>query len=490
MNSRVVGPICVLLLATAAFAGDPVGWGADINAGSGPKLIEGVRPALAAIVAAGDDRDALIADFVAKRGLADIEAVKRFRNPELYALFVALLDHEDWHVKHRALYALEYYGKPEVVGRAWALATHKAPRMREKAVLTALRLWAGKPSTKEVAARLAVETDPHVRACLEALHARTRKKLPVDRVYEEVVVTGPDGLTLTPFLSGMNNARKVAPGFTPKRSMKGGGGKASKGGASKRWTGPILGWGEEEVSGTSLQPFANLRRNGTYYHLGQDVGACLDGAGYYAIADGVVRLVSGGSDMGTLIVTQHSPDGKMLVNSVNMHGGDTVYVKPGEKVRCGQLLGTMGMGYSIENGGHFAHLHFGLYSGTYSDTHNYGYRPVKAGFGDWLDPEKFLPPWMERSAPLITGLPERTRANGRVLDAIDDGELGKAFKALGRLKDEAEKRRFTKLLTDAIDTILARAESQRKAGHADWADRFLAEQAKKTKGIPGADRLR
>jgi len=484
MSARVLVTAALLLLVSLALAADPVGWGGDINPGAGPKLIEGVRPALAAIVLSSEG----IAAFVRDRGLPDIEAVKRFRNPELHPLFTALLDHEDWRVRHRALYALEYYGNPDVVPRAWALATHDAPRMREKAVIAVLKLWAGRPTAKEVAAQLAAEADPHVRACLEALSARARRKLPFDRVSEEFVRKDADGLILTPFLSGMNTARTVAPGYAAKPVMKGGGGKASRGGASSRWTTPILGWGSEEVKG-SLQPFANLRRNGAVYHLGQDVGACLDGAGYYAIADGVVRLISSGTDMGTLLVLQHSTDGKALVNAVYMHGGDTVFVKPGEKVRCGQLIGTMGMSYSIENGGHFAHLHFGLYPGPYSDRHNYGYRGVKAGLDDWFDPAKFLPVWIDRTAPLVTDLPERTKANGKVLDAIGAGNLGKAWKAVARLTDGAEKRRFSRLLVDAIDRILARAEAQRAAGHSAWAKRFRAGQAKKAEGIPGAERI-
>ena len=51
-----------------------------------------------------------------------------------------------------------------------------------------------------------------------------------------------------------------------------------------------------------------------------------------------------------------------------------INVSSGEKVKAGQLLGSMGMGYSIENGGHYAHLHYGLYPGSFSTTHNYGYR--------------------------------------------------------------------------------------------------------------------
>ena len=68
-----------------------------------------------------------------------------------------------------------------------------------------------------------------------------------------------------------------------------------------------------------------------------DVGASLDGAGYYAPADGVVKLVHSGSDMGTLIVVQHHLGNKATVNGVYMHGGDTVFVKAGERVTCGSV---------------------------------------------------------------------------------------------------------------------------------------------------------
>ena len=56
-------------------------------------------------------------------------------------------------------------------------------------------------------------------------------------------------------------------------------------------------------------------------------------------------------DMGTLLVVQHLLEDGRLVNAVYMHGGDTVFVKPGERVACGQLLGTMGLSFSAENGG-------------------------------------------------------------------------------------------------------------------------------------------
>jgi hypothetical protein len=162
--------ILVLCLASAALAAGPVGWGGDINQGEGPKLIEGVRADLVAIVKADEaDRAALIGAFVEARGLKDIEAVKRFRNRELRPLFLALLAHEDWRVRHRALYALEYCGKPGDVRRAWALASHENARMREKAVISTLKLWNPAVSKSAVQDRLAEET-----GCTRSSCGRTR----------------------------------------------------------------------------------------------------------------------------------------------------------------------------------------------------------------------------------------------------------------------------------------------------------------------------
>jgi murein DD-endopeptidase MepM/ murein hydrolase activator NlpD len=65
-------------------------------------------------------------------------------------------------------------------------------------------------------------------------------------------------------------------------------------------------------------------------------------------------------------------------------------VKAGDRVAAGQLLGSMGLGFSFENGGHFAHLHFGVYPGPFQPRHNYGYKPASEGLSDWIDPAAFL----------------------------------------------------------------------------------------------------
>jgi murein DD-endopeptidase MepM/ murein hydrolase activator NlpD len=489
-------------LAATALAGALVGWGSDVNTGDGPKLVEQFRGDLAAIVkAAPAQRPALIKTFVEAHGLDAIEVTKRCRNQELHELFVALLDAKDWRVQHRALFAIEHYRNAADIARAVVLLGHENVRVRERAALAVLKTWPdkGEPpgaddAKKAVAQRLRAESDAHVRSCLEALDARIAGKLYVERTYEEFCVAGADGLQITPFLDGFDHLAAVAPGYKPKGVSETGGPDASKFGGATTWTTPLLLWDEEEVQGTSLQPFANLRQNGTVYHTGKDVGACLDGAGYYAAADGVVKFVFSGGDMGTLTVIQHSPDGKSLVDAVYMHGGDTVFVKAGDRVRAGQLVGTMGMSYSIENGGHFAHLHYGMYPSAFSMTHNYGYKPVKDGLADWIDPAKFLPRWIARTKSAVGDLPALDASLAKAADAARAEDFAKALKEIDAAlakKDatdaaRADADKLRKAIDAAPAAIVKRAETTRDMGYPEAAMASLAAATPRVAGLADA----
>jgi len=456
----IVFVLLIALLVRAGVAAEP--WGTDTNAGDGPKLLDVAAPELLRIIKASEpERPALIKAYAAGKAADQIEAVKRFRNAELHELFTALAVHENWKVRHRALYVLEFYNRPGDLALAFAALDHEEPRLREKAAISAIKLWSAKHAGEIdgnpkaiVAKRLDVETNPHVGAALAALKLRMAGKLTYREVYREHAHRRPDGLMVSPFLSGMHLVKKVAPGYTKKGVSESGGSSASKLPAGP-YTSPIILFGKEARSGLSLQPFANLRRNATTYHTGLDAGACLDGAGYYAIAPGVVRFVYSGSDMGTLIVVQHHLGDKRTVNAVYMHGGDTAFVKGGDKVASGQLIGTMGLGYSIENGGHYAHIHFGLYPGEFSTTHNYGYRSVKAGLSDWYDPMHFIPLWTDLTAPLWSGAGE---ASGEDLEK-------------------------------AVAAAPERAAKMRDMGYPAHALRFLATAAKEARGVPGAKEL-
>lgn len=402
LRATVVWAVAALLTASAS---PPLGnaWGTDINPGEGPKLAAAVHAELLELVkTAPAERVAKAEALATGRAVAAIEAWKRFRNPELVVLARACVKHSDWKVAHRGLHWCRCFNDLGVLDAALALLDHEQPRLREKAALTLLELWdpkkckelAGGKVKELLAPKIVAETEPHVASVLQAFERRLQGKLIPERVAEEVVVKCDDGLLWTPFLDGMDKLAAVAPGV--KLVIKGSpsGSSAQKLPVAANWSGPLTRWPDEEVPGAGLQPFANLRQNGTVYHTGQDLGASLDGAGYFALADGVVRWVYSGSDMGTLFVVEHHRAAKELVNAVYMHGGAIVFVKSGDKVTAGQLLGTMGLSFSIENGGHFSHLHLGLYPGPFDPLHNYGYKQVAAGITDWLDPAKVLPEWI------------------------------------------------------------------------------------------------
>ncbi len=469
------------------------GWGDDVNSGAGPALIENVRADLAALVKAPPaDREARARDFVARRGEESIEAAKRFRNPELTALFHAYLATEDWKLKHRALHVLSEMGDVSVLPAAWELLAHPVARMREKAAITLIELWqaaaaksvaGGKPA-EALAERQRAEPDPHVRSALEALARRIAGKLEPIRVHTEVVRTLDDGLMLTPFLDGFHNLGTAAPGVSLKANLVQGGAGQEGQPAATRWVTPVLGFGTEEVKGVSLQPFANLRQNGTVYHTGLDVAGCIDGCGYYAIADGVVRMVHSNGDMGTLTVIEHPAGRKTSVVALYMHGGGRMYVKPGDKVVCGQLIGTMGLSYSIENGGHFAHLHFGLYPGPFSPTHNYGYRAVSAGLEDWFDPVTWLPERIEATRPLVDD-PPFDPALKTATAALAREEYAKAWAEAKKAGDAGAA--LVEALEQAPAKALARAEKRHRAGWPREALEFLEKCGKSMKGVPGAE---
>ncbi|MEK7469167.1 MAG: M23 family metallopeptidase [Planctomycetota bacterium] len=479
--------IAFTFCATPCFAG---GWGTDVNTGAGEPLVDGARAELAEIVkAAPADRTALIKAYAENRAPLLIEALKRFRNPELKPLFLLLLRSPDWQLNHRALHVLEYYGDASAIRDAWPWLGHGEARLREKAAIYCLKTWdatapkqvaGGKPA-EALAALISKEDDEQVRGAMEALAKRIAGKLVPEKVAPEFTRKLDDGLIVTPFLDGMDKVRAVAPEYVAKPNPRMGGANAAAYPVASKWAFPLCAWGKEEVNG-SLQPFANLRQNGTVYHTGQDVGCCLDGAGYYAIAEGIVKFVHTGSDMGTLIVVEHNA-GDGVECAVYMHGGDTVFVKVGDKVSSGQLLTTMGLSYSIENGGHFAHLHFGLYPGAFVVNHNYGYKPVSDGLEDWHDPAIWLTERVTASAPLA-----RIHAPGKLGELLALEEYGKAYLEASKAADPVSVRVVAQI-KELILVVMNRFEARRDAGYPKDAMDRLKRWVVVFKNVPGADTL-
>jgi hypothetical protein len=155
------------------------------------------------------------------------------------------------------------------------------------------------------------------------------------------------------------------------------------------------------------------------------------------------------------------------------------------------------MGYSIENGGHYAHLHHGLYPGRFSETHNYGYKMEKDGLSDWYDPAEVLVEWMELSAPIIPELKPLDPELDRAAAQLAKGKPGKAYsmaqKLLGGDAEEgaqADAQYMIEALEAAPKGLIQRAAGLRDRGFPGAALELLKDGAKVLKGIPGAEELK
>lgn len=427
----------LLILGTPGPAAE-IAFGKDLKPERAREILQEVRPGLLAVVkATPEGRDAAIEAFFSKAD-GTCEGWKRFRNPEIKPLFVRLTEASDWHTTHRALLALEYLRDPETLPAAWKQLLHTERRVREKAAIACIKLWDKgaaallKPDfRKDVEEMARTETDPHVRSCYEAFLRRIDGTLPVVRMTEEFTVKGADGLLEVPYLDDWENRGKQAPGFVNRVNSHSGAPSAAKGPVSTSWTVPVLGSGKEEVPGAGLPPFGEMVP-GDRIHVGKDYAACMDGAGIYAVADGIVKCLWAGWDLGTLVIVEHRVAEEELGCTVYLYGGDTVFVSSGERVKCGQVLGTVGMGFSTENGGVTPHLHFALYRGPCQADHTLPFEPATKGLRDWLDPAIWLnrwkhgrPPGADETAASILDRAERLRKAGfprRALEVLTAAE--------------------------------------------------------------------
>jgi len=365
-------------------------WGRDTDPGMARQMLQAVEEDLAKVLAGGDARA-----FVGKHGSERIEAIKRFRNPELKPVFDLLLAHSDWHVQHRALLALESLGDAAAIDSILPLLEHPHRRVREKAAIALIRLWDGRKL--DLAPLLAREEDFHAKRCLEALQRRVDGTLPVIVLSRETILGGSGGLLLAPYAES-------AEAHEPRANGKGAPPVAT------RWVFPLLGWGEEEVIGAPLRAF------GAGYD-GTDKGANLDGAGVYAATDGIVRSTATGE-----IVVEHQTPRREVLRAVYRRTGNVAFVEPGERVVPGQLLGTIGMGFTAENGAVFAHLEYRI--GPPAPPNH--------------DPERFLSLWIDRTTPLLPPLRPLHASLRSAAREAENGAYGKATSLATKARDAAE----------------------------------------------------
>jgi murein DD-endopeptidase MepM/ murein hydrolase activator NlpD len=377
---RSPGPVAALLVLAAVALCAPAGGtpalakdAADASVGvctrkdDFAKRQEAMDAKVLAVTREKDDakRKKLAAALAAAEG--DIECLIRYREPALVPAFTEILaKSKKWFTRTRALYALKMAGDPSVVPTIAPALADKDAMVREAAA-NALGVLGGDAARKALEARKAAETDPYVAATIDAALGPMSKRPWASR---------SDGKEWKETLAGPEGARRVEWAWVVKGASLFNDYEA---GAldvpvATRFVYPVQRYEEDLFAGYPRNSFGAGGNHG-----GEDCAWFREGCSYYAIADGVVRMVQGaGGDWGFLVVVEHRLADGRYVTSVYGHSGFDVLVKPGDRVTCGQRIATQGLSCAVENGGYGSHLHFGLGDGPFR-------RPSKVAQGDVIE---------------------------------------------------------------------------------------------------------
>ncbi|MBK8978188.1 MAG: M23 family metallopeptidase [Planctomycetes bacterium] len=293
--------------------------------------------------ATADDKARLGAAIAEEFGHCErIENLIRYREPDLRHVFLPLLAADHWPIRARALYGLKMVGDAQVALAVAAALDDPDPRVRELAASCLGRLAA---DTAALAARLEREDDDCVRATIEAAIATVESATKPYRPWQETLV-GPAG------------ARRVEWAWTVR-------GPTSFNDYDARTvetpTATGFHWPISWYDGSLFAPVPRRSFGAGGNHAGEDMAWFREGTSVFAVTDGLVRMVQGaGGNWGFLVLVEHRLEDGRYFCALYGHLGFDILVRPGDVVRAGQKLGTVGLSCSVENGGYGAHLHFGI----------------------------------------------------------------------------------------------------------------------------------
>ncbi len=324
--------------------------------------------------------------FAEEFGEKSIEVLTRMTEPHLKPVFRHLLKKGEWHIKMRALYWLTNDMDTESAPVFVECLSHENSLVRELAAIGLPMVIDPKLYKKEFSAnvesRLKSESNSFVSSALKSSVELLKAGKKPEIVFE-MFSAGEDGRKIRPYISGYTTPK----GYVPKTYNRSG--KVGNLKPADKWSYPLSGFHRKIVAGLSSVPFGALKTP-TVYHLGEDVAWFEQGAGYFAIADGIVRMVQHGGDWGGLIIVEHRISDDEYCCALYGHAGRFLFAPAGTEVKAGQIIGTMGLSFSLENGGHGSHCHFGIFKGRFDTKKCVGYRSTSAGKDDFHDPIQFL----------------------------------------------------------------------------------------------------
>jgi hypothetical protein len=375
-------------------------------------MVARVDPVVRELAEAPDaERRAVEDRLVSELGQPAIEVLVRYREPHLIPALGRLTEHEDWAVRRLAILGLQRNVGLSELDRIVARLGDGYPLVREIAASTIAILHGAGRKHRELVPRdrremaAAKDLGRRRKADLAALRtAREKEENPyvVETLTAAIETFGRRPLLLVHVEPAVGDApvrrvprtegAEVNAYASASRFDQSGGGRLRK---TSGWAYPLQVYPREIMTIGSDRPLVPLPSKRDSLHFGHDCGWFLEGASIHAVADGVVRWVRSGGDWGVLVVVEYLTEEGEKVVGLNGHCGMWVFAKPGESVRKGQMIATMGLSFSPENGGHGAHDHFGMYEGAFEAGHCYGRSAAGRSTESWLVPPEFLTPRVE-----------------------------------------------------------------------------------------------
>lgn len=101
-------------------------------------------------------------------------------------------------------------------------------------------------------------------------------------------------------------------------------------------------------------------KTGTIYHIGIDSGWLFEGLPIHSICDGIVRQISHNLSWGNLVVVESITCQEDTICCIYGHLSPFNNLCVGDTVYMGDKIGQIGNSVTPDNGGYWAHLHFGI----------------------------------------------------------------------------------------------------------------------------------
>jgi murein DD-endopeptidase MepM/ murein hydrolase activator NlpD len=298
----------------------------------------------------------------------------RYESSQLSPATLKLTASSEKKVRHAAVAALTYQGPGSAESRKAVakLLAHKDPVMRELAAefLTWHGSSAEAPAIKTSAEgekdSFALASMRAAGAAIERRKGRAPRPAPAPESFEPIWKyegqSPAPGFQLARVGRLKEQARRLAIPLMPAMSEFE---DASKAPPARSLVPPVRDYFDRARSSYGKFVGKGSKAFGNSIHVGDDVSWFRDGQAVVAIGDGVVRRAGCCHTWGYIVIVEHAlADGSKFC-SLYAHLGPFVQVKPGDIVKQGQKLGVVGRSLSWENGGYWAHLHFGIHKGAF-----------------------------------------------------------------------------------------------------------------------------